>query len=107
MDQQIAACEVGGGAGAEHGLEGRQLVEPRGDLRDQRGDVAVEQGAQEAPRRAHGTGAEGEGAVVHGAAPDTAVQQVMNRALADVLRLHGFAVDGFGGTGGHVVRWTA
>jgi hypothetical protein len=44
---------------------------------------------------------------VHGAAADDVVQQVMNRALADVLRLHGFAVDTFGTAGGHIVRWTA
>lgn len=41
---------------------------------------------------------------VHGAAADAAVQQVMNRALADVLLLRGFAVEGFGGASGHVVR---
>jgi hypothetical protein len=41
---------------------------------------------------------------VHGAEADTMVQQVMNRALADVLRLRGFAVDAFGGASGHVVR---
>lgn len=44
---------------------------------------------------------------VHGAAADDVVQQVMNRALADVLRLHGFAVDTFGTAGGHIVRWAA
>ena len=32
------------------------------------------------------------------------VQQVMNRALADVLWLRGFAVDAFGDASGHVVR---
>jgi hypothetical protein len=41
---------------------------------------------------------------IHGAAADTMVQQVMNRALADVLRLRGFAVEAFGGASGHVVR---
>jgi hypothetical protein len=35
------------------------------------------------------------------------VQQVMNRALGDVLRLRGFAVEAFGDTGGAVVRWAA
>jgi hypothetical protein len=44
---------------------------------------------------------------VHGAAADAMVQQVMNRALADVLRLRGFAVDAFGGASGHVVRSTS
>jgi hypothetical protein len=42
--------------------------------------------------------------LVHGAAPDTAVQQVMNRALADVLRMRCFRVDSFGEAGGSVVR---
>ena len=42
--------------------------------------------------------------LVHGAAPDTAVQQVMNRALADVLRMRCFAVEAFGEAGGSVVR---
>jgi hypothetical protein len=42
--------------------------------------------------------------LVHGAAPDTAVQQVMNRALADVLRMRCFAVEPFGEAGGSVVR---
>lgn len=42
--------------------------------------------------------------LVHGAAPDTAVQQVMNRALADVLRMRCFSVDAFGEAGGSVVR---
>jgi hypothetical protein len=41
---------------------------------------------------------------VHGAVVDSAVQQVMNRSLADVLLLRGFAVDGFGGASGHVIR---
>jgi hypothetical protein len=44
---------------------------------------------------------------VHGTAADAMVQQVMNRALADVLRLRGFAVDAFGGASGHVVRAAA
>ncbi|WP_448626644.1 hypothetical protein [Geodermatophilus sp. URMC 64] len=39
---------------------------------------------------------------VHGAAPDVVVQQVMNRALAEVLAARGFAVEPF--AGGHVVR---
>jgi hypothetical protein len=34
---------------------------------------------------------------VHGATADALVQQVMNRALADVLALRGFAVDPLGG----------
>jgi hypothetical protein len=41
---------------------------------------------------------------VHGAEADALVQQVMNRALADVLRLRGFRVETFGGASGHVVR---
>jgi len=41
---------------------------------------------------------------VHGPAADSAVQQVMNGALADVLRVRGFAVEAFGGASGHVVR---
>ena len=41
---------------------------------------------------------------VHGAAADAAVQQVMNRALAEVLAVRGFAVEAFGGGSGHVVR---
>ena len=41
---------------------------------------------------------------VHGAGADAAVQQVMNRALADVLALRGFAVDAVAGGSGSVVR---
>ncbi|MGY1740825.1 MULTISPECIES: hypothetical protein [unclassified Blastococcus] len=41
---------------------------------------------------------------VHGADADAAVQQVMNRAVADVLAVRGFAVEPFGGGSGHVVR---
>jgi hypothetical protein len=41
---------------------------------------------------------------VHGVTADAMVQQVMNSALADVLRLRGFRVDAFGGASGHVVR---
>jgi hypothetical protein len=41
---------------------------------------------------------------VHGVGADATVQQVMNRALADVLTVRGFAVDAFGGATGHVVR---
>lgn len=41
---------------------------------------------------------------VHGADADAAVQQVMNRAVADVLAVRGFAVETFGGGSGHVVR---
>ncbi len=44
---------------------------------------------------------------VHGAAADGVVQQVMNGALADVLRSRGFEVDAFGGATGHVVRSVA
>jgi hypothetical protein len=41
---------------------------------------------------------------VHGATTDGVVQQVMNRAVADVLAARGFLVDSFGGASGHVVR---
>src|SRR4029453_13076626 len=41
---------------------------------------------------------------VHGAEADAMVQQVMNRALADVLAVRGFVVDVFGDASGHVVR---
>jgi hypothetical protein len=41
---------------------------------------------------------------VHGPAADALVQQVLNHAVADVLRLRGFTVDSFGGASGHVVR---
>jgi hypothetical protein len=41
---------------------------------------------------------------VHGASADALVQDVLNRTLADVLRLRGFTVDAFGGASGHVVR---
>ena len=41
---------------------------------------------------------------VHGPEADAMVQQVMNRALADVLAVRGFAVEAFGGASGHVVR---
>jgi hypothetical protein len=44
---------------------------------------------------------------VHGAEADDMVQQVMNRALAEVLLLRGFVVDAFGGGSGHVVRLDA
>jgi hypothetical protein len=44
---------------------------------------------------------------VHGVAADGLVQQMMNRALADVLALRGFAVHGFGDSSGHVVRAVA
>jgi hypothetical protein len=40
----------------------------------------------------------------HGATSDVLVQQVMNAAVAEVLRLRGFAVEAFGGASGHVVR---
>jgi hypothetical protein len=44
---------------------------------------------------------------VHGAGADTVVQQVMNRALADVLTARGFELQAFGETGGHVARSAA
>lgn len=44
---------------------------------------------------------------LHGVEADALVQQVMNRAVADVLRLRGFAVEAFGGASGHVVRLAA
>jgi hypothetical protein len=44
---------------------------------------------------------------VHGASPDTVVQQVMNRALAEVLLAREFEVEPFGAAGGHVVRSVA
>jgi hypothetical protein len=44
---------------------------------------------------------------VHGPAADAMVHQVMNSAVAEVLRLRGFQVDAFGGASGHVVRSAA
>lgn len=44
---------------------------------------------------------------VHGAVADTVVQQVMNRALADILLARGFEPEAFGETGGHMVRAVA
>jgi hypothetical protein len=44
---------------------------------------------------------------VHGVDADALVQQVMNRALADVLVLRGFSVDAFGGASAHIVRSAA
>jgi hypothetical protein len=41
---------------------------------------------------------------IHGAAADVLVHDLMSRALADVLRLRGFAVDAFGSGSSHVVR---
>jgi hypothetical protein len=41
---------------------------------------------------------------VHGADIDGALQQVMNRAVGDVLTLRGFSVEVFGQGSGHVVR---
>lgn len=41
---------------------------------------------------------------VHGPAADAKVQQVMSRALADVLLMRGFAVDTFGSASCHIVR---
>lgn len=41
---------------------------------------------------------------VHGPLADALVQQVMNQALAEVLRLRGFTVADFAGGSGHVVR---
>lgn len=43
----------------------------------------------------------------HGVDADALVQQVMNRALADVLVLRGFSVDAFGGASAHIVRSAA
>ncbi|MCW2578886.1 MAG: hypothetical protein JWR82_487 [Blastococcus sp.] len=40
---------------------------------------------------------------MHGAATDAAVQQAMNHALAEVLRLRGFSVSALAGGSGHVV----
>jgi hypothetical protein len=40
----------------------------------------------------------------HGSALDSALQQVMNRALSDVLVLRGFGVESFGGSTSSVVR---
>ena len=44
------------------------------------------------------------GDLVQGATSDHVVHDVMNGALADVLRARGFVVDAFGGGSGHVVR---
>ncbi|MFD2089988.1 hypothetical protein [Blastococcus deserti] len=44
---------------------------------------------------------------IHGAAADVLVHDLMSRALADVLRLRGFAVDTFGSGNGHLVRLPA
>jgi hypothetical protein len=44
---------------------------------------------------------------VHGPVTDALVQQVLNHAVADVLRLRGFTVEAFGGASGHVVRMVA
>lgn len=44
---------------------------------------------------------------VHGPLADETVQQVMNRALADVLVLRGFSVEGIPGASGHLVRSVA
>jgi hypothetical protein len=44
---------------------------------------------------------------IHGAAADVMVQQVMSRALAEVLQVRGFLVDAFGGASSHLVRLTA
>jgi len=41
---------------------------------------------------------------VAGASADASVQRVMNAALAEILRVRGFAVSEFGGGSGHVVR---
>ncbi len=41
---------------------------------------------------------------VAGASADASVQRVMNRALAEILRVRGFVVADFGGGSGHVVR---
>jgi hypothetical protein len=42
--------------------------------------------------------------LVQGAAADSAVQLIMNRALAEVLTVRGFEVEPVGGGSGHVVR---
>jgi hypothetical protein len=44
---------------------------------------------------------------MHGAMADAAVQQVMNHAVAEVLRLRGFEVSEVAGGSGHVVRLAA
>jgi hypothetical protein len=44
---------------------------------------------------------------VHGDGADAVVQQVLNRALAEVLVARGFVVDAFGGSSGHIVRSAA
>jgi hypothetical protein len=44
---------------------------------------------------------------VHGAEVGGAIQQLMNRTLADILELRGFAVDPFGAAGSSVVRFAA
>jgi hypothetical protein len=44
---------------------------------------------------------------IHGPAADASVQDVMNRALADVLMLRGFVVDGFGDGSCRLVRSSA
>jgi hypothetical protein len=44
---------------------------------------------------------------VHGVTPTALVQDVMNRAVAEVLTARGFLVDAFGGASGHVVRSAA
>ncbi len=41
---------------------------------------------------------------VHGSAAEAAVQQVMNRAIAEVLQLRGLLVEPFANSTGHVVR---
>lgn len=41
---------------------------------------------------------------VHGSAAEAAVQQVMNAAVADILRLRGLVVEPFANSTGHVVR---
>ena len=41
---------------------------------------------------------------VHGSAAEAAVQQVMNRTLAEILELRGLAVEQFANSTGHVVR---
>lgn len=41
---------------------------------------------------------------VHGSAAEAAVQQVMNRTVAEILQLRGLAVEQFANSTGHVVR---
>ena len=44
---------------------------------------------------------------VHGAELSGAIQVLMNRTVAELLALRGFAVDSFGAAGSSVVRFAA